>query len=382
VSRVLLVTNVFPPQIGGPATFIAELANGLARAGHLVTVVCTSASPREDSDARRPYRVCRAHGGRQIALEARTRLLLVREMLRHRIILVNGLDAPASMIARGLGKRYVLKVVGDTVWETSRNMGLTTASIDEFQDIPLSDSYLRRVARRRALALERAARIIVPSEYLRGLVVKWGVNPSKVVVVRNGVTVSSPTLTGGDDVRIDAFRIVFCGRLTNWKGVETLLLAVARLPGVTATVVGDGPELPLAATLATQLGIAGRVTFTGRLPHDDVKRVMAQSHVLVLVSLYEGLSHTLLEACSLGIPCITSDCGGNPEVITSDINGYVVPYGDVEQLAKAIDKIAGDATLRHRLGEGSRQIAARFTMAETVRHTADVLMGGVVTGRS
>jgi glycosyltransferase involved in cell wall biosynthesis len=206
------------------------------------------------------------------------------------------------------------------------------------------------------------------------------VEPSRVVVVRNGVTPSPHQPDTSLNGPADTIRLVFCGRLTNWKGIETLLLAVARLPHVTATVVGDGPELPLATALAAQLGVAGRVTFAGRLPHDEVKRVMALSHVLVLVSSYEGLSHTLLEACSLGVPCITSDCGGNPEVVAPNVNGFVVPYGDVGELTKAIDNLRADTALRGRLSRGAIETAAKFSMAETVRRTAAVLVGAAADG--
>jgi len=132
MASVLLVTNIFPPQIGGPATFIDRLGHSLAGRGHDVSVVCSSET-RDISDAQRPFTVQRVSVASRERYEVLVRLRLALEMARHRLVFVNGLERYVAQVNRALRRRYVLKIVGDTVWETARNRGLTALSIDEFQ---------------------------------------------------------------------------------------------------------------------------------------------------------------------------------------------------------------------------------------------------------
>src|SRR5262245_54948524 len=130
MSKVLLVTNIFPPQIGGPATFIDRLAHTLAERDHRVTVVCSSADRRDPADDERPFAVRRVSTAHRERYEVLVRARLAIEMARHRLIFVNGLERYVSDVNRALHRRYILKIVGDAVWETARNRGITDLSID------------------------------------------------------------------------------------------------------------------------------------------------------------------------------------------------------------------------------------------------------------
>src|SRR5262249_54801966 len=150
--------------------------------------------------------------------------------------------------------------------------------------------------RRRAAALRQARCVVTPSRYLRDLVVGWGVSAAKVAVIPNGVEDDFVSLEPPEPRRDGRLRALFVGRLTNWKGVETLLLAARNRPEVEVAIVGDGPERASLCGLADQLGLDGRVSFLGRLDRAQTREEMRRAHVLVLTSLYEGHSHTLLEA--------------------------------------------------------------------------------------
>jgi glycosyltransferase involved in cell wall biosynthesis len=375
MASVLLVTNIFPPQIGGPATFIDRLGHSLAERGHDVSVVCSSAAARDVRDAQRPFTVQRVSVASRERYEVLVRLRLALEMARHRLVFVNGLERYVAEVNRALCRRYVLKIVGDTVWETARNRGLTTLSIDEFQvDAHSQRQFAADIEMRNAWV--RAARhVVVPSEYLRRLVEGWGVASDRITVVRNG-TDCTPAVAAGTRTSAQRLRALFVGRLTNWKGVETLLLAARELPMVQLEIAGDGPEWPHLVELSAQLGLGDRVVFSGRLPADDVRRAMARAHVLVLTSLYEGLSHTVLEAMAAGVPCIVSACGGNEEIVSHGRNGLVVPPQDVARLVEALCRLASDEGLRASLAAGAKDTAGAFDLAETVARTERVLLNG------
>ena len=376
MSKVLLVTNIFPPEIGGPATFIDRLAHSLAGRDHRVTVVCSSQGTRHASDRERPFTVRRVNVASRERYEVLVRARLAVEMARHRLIFVNGLERYVAEVNRITRRPYVLKIVGDTVWETARNRGMTTLSIDDFQVDPAAQARFGADIQTRNACVAAARQIVVPSEYLRRLVEGWGVSRERIAVVQNG-TIATDVAAPPERSRRERFRALFVGRLTNWKGVETLLLAARDVPDLELEIVGDGPEWPHLVELSAQLGLGERAIFRGRLSAPDVRHAMSQAHALVLTSLYEGLSHTLLEAFAAGLPCIVSDRGGNEEVVSDGRNGVIVPAQNVGSLARALRSLAEDEPWRRRLAAAALDTARVFDLSNTVSRTEHLLLNGI-----
>lgn len=371
----LLVTNIFPPDIGGPATFIDQLAHALARAGHRVTVVCTSQQPKVQEDQQRPFRVRRIPRRNPLEYHIRLRITLLGELAGHRRCLINGLEDDAAPLARRMRCKYLVKIVGDKAWEQGRNRGTVCDSIDAFQTHADPPADLAAIRSRRSAWLTHAQGVIVPSQYLRGLVRGWGIPDERIHVILNGVPLESYVKQGPAGRNGPTLRVAFVGRLTNWKGVETLLLALAQTEQVEAEIIGDGPSAPMLRGLAAQLGLGDRARFTGRLDAAAVREHLARTHGLVLTSSYEGLSHTLLEAGAHGLPCITSDCGGNPEVIRDGDNGLLVPYGDVAALAAALAQLRDDEPCRQCMAARAHEMVRRFDFEQTVTQTSELLCG-------
>jgi glycosyltransferase involved in cell wall biosynthesis len=374
-SQVLLITDIFPPDIGGPATFIEQLAGRLARAGHTVTVVCTAAQVQEPSDEKRPYRVRRlARRPPSLPHRVGVRAALASEVLRNRHVFTNGLEYPTYQVCSLLRRQYVLKVVGDGAWEAARNKGLTKVSIDDFQRQPPDSAAVQTLLVKRTRFALGARQVITPSAYLRRLVLGWGVLPERVTTVYNGVPLlnyanAQPRRRSGAELHA-----VYVGRLASWKGVDTLLRALPGLTHVRATIIGDGPEEAALKRLANDMRLGPAVAFAGRQPQALVRQQLQQADVLVLASEYEGLSHVLLEAGALGLPCIASDRGGNPEVVQSGSNGLLVPYGSVAALRAALSQLQSDETLRFRLACQAKTLSTRFDFEKTIAGTVEMLL--------
>lgn len=374
--RILLVTNIFPPIIGGPATFIDGLAHELAARGDDVTVVCSSEGTGDEDDSSRPFRVIRCDIRNRYVYEVRVRAVLARELATHRTVLVNGLETYVEPIARRLRRRYVLKVVGDPVWETARNQGLTMLQFDEFQArAAAADVRTRQAVAARSRYLSLASTVVTPSHYLSDVVAGWGVPRERLRTIPNGAVLREapvpPARRPGAPLDV-----VFVGRLTNWKGIETAVLALRYVADVHLTVIGSGPEAPLLNALTAQLGLAESVTFTGRLSHKATAARVAAAHVLLLPSCYEGLSHTLLEAGERAVPVIASDIGGNRALITSGVDGLLVPYGDPVMLAAAVRSMRDDDESRRRLGSALRQTVEKHSFDDTTSAFAALLRAG------
>ena len=164
---------------------------------------------------------------------------------------------------------------------------------------------------------------------------------------------------GAEDVAIGSV-----GLLWRAKGQEHLLRALARLQDVVVFLVGSGADEKPLRDLAVDLGITGRVRFLGW--RDDVRQLLQAVDLYVQPSLTEGLPLAVVEAGAAGLPIVASDVGGIPEIITHGANGLLVPPGDPQALAQAIQKLIEDPRMARRLGDAASQAAFERFSAEAM----------------
>jgi glycosyltransferase involved in cell wall biosynthesis len=161
------------------------------------------------------------------------------------------------------------------------------------------------------------------------------------------------------------------GRLAPWKGQDVFLRAFATVaagvPGLEARVIGaalfgEDDYAGRLRRLAQDLGIGDRVTFTGFVA--DVARELSDLDILVHASvLPEPFGNVIVEGLAEGVPVVASDAGGPAEIITDEVNGLLVPPGDVAALAGALHRLIADAGLRARLSAAGPGRAADFQPA-------------------
>ena len=133
----------------------------------------------------------------------------------------------------------------------------------------------------------------------------------------------------------------------------------------TVWLAGDGPERAALEAQSRRLGLATRVHFLGS--RDDVFGLMRSADLVVLPSLRKGHPLALLEALSLGRPCVASRVGGIPEIVESGRTGLLVPPGDPSALAEALSRLCLDRALRAELGDAAaRDAKGRFDVRRTV----------------
>jgi glycogen synthase len=177
-------------------------------------------------------------------------------------------------------------------------------------------------------------------------------------------------------------RVLFVGRLAPQKGVGTLVAAASLLkhPSAQILLVGDGPERSKLEQEAKRLGVGDRVRFEGFFAHERLPAVLAHADLLVLPSLYEELGTVLLEAMQTGLPVVASKTGGIPDVIEDGVNGLLVPPGEPEALARAIDRVLADRPLAHRLSEGAQEQGKDYDWEVLAGRVLQVYQG-VTAGR-
>lgn len=222
-----------------------------------------------------------------------------------------------------------------------------------------------------------ASRLITVSEFDRQLALQTRVaDPNRIVTVHNGMPDVAPDLRA--DPRRTPPRIVMVARFEPQKDHATLIRA---LGGLTAQLweldlVGEGPGMPAMRALAAELGIADRIRFLGQ--RMDVQRLLGAAQIATLITNWEGLPLSILEAMRAGLPVVASDVGGIAETIREGESGYLVRRGAVDQVRDRIGRLLLDPALRGRFGHAGRSLYERqFTLEHCVTRTLAVYRSAV-----
>ncbi len=339
--KLVIATPLYPPEIGGPATYAKLLYEGLPEKGIEVELV-------KFSDIRHLSKLIRHYAYyRRVLAAARTAdVVLALDPV--------SVGLPAMRAAKSAGKPFVVKIVGDYAWEQGQQRFGVTETLDEFvktKNVPFQVRVFRWIQTRVA---QSAVKIIVPSEYLKGIVSTWmhpfgydeASNPSeKIEVIYNGVEVLSPTIPVN---RPSGFLIVSSGRRVPWKGFEAIERVVLR-------------EREWHCFIASGLSRA------------DALGWVKSADVFVLNSTYEGFAHTLLEAMMLGTPVIATDAGGNAELVEDGVTGLLVPPGDDEKLYAALKRVASDPAAARERAQTALIRSERFSIEAMLARTVNTL---------
>lgn len=364
--KLVVAAPLYPPESGGPATYAALLEAELPAQG-VEVVLCKFSSVRGYPPIVRHlvyfFQVLSAgkHADAILALDP----------------VSTGL--PSVLAARILRKPFFVKIVGDYAWEQGTQRFGVLDSLDAFvkhKPNALFVVLLQKIQRWVALS---AKKIIVPSSYLKSIVVAWEIPASRIEVVHNAVPRSSIGTVPSSVAALSRPLIVSVGRLVPWKGMGGVIEAIEKVREtipVSLAIVGSGPEEEMLRTKAkAKLGNA--CVLTGVLSHEETLAAIAHADIFVLNSSYEGLSHLLIEALSLGKPIVTTSVGGNPELITHGENGLLVRSGDCKALAEAIQALLIDTPLRTRMAESARTSAERFSVSALIESTSALLKKNV-----
>ena len=360
--RVLIVTGIFPPDIGGPATHASDLRDELDARGHKPFVLTLWDGPVFEASRG----IARFPRSWAVPVRmARVTAWIAEAAKRFDVVYATGMHAEAVAGARMAGVPSVVKIVGDPVWERARRLGLTDAGFGDFLMAgPSRDPRLAAMRWMRDASLRHASAVVTPSRYLADVVETWLGGPSDVTVIPNGARVPS-TVTGPTAREGGPLRLVYVGRLIVLKRVERLIEAVAKTDGWTLEVVGSGPEVDRLRSVAGE-----RVRFAGDLDHVETLRRIAGADALGLASETEGLPHVAIEALAVGTPVISPPVGGLPEVVMDEESGLLVPGGSAAAIGDALARMRDEDGLRLRLREG----ALRAGEAWRFEATADRLL--------
>jgi glycosyltransferase involved in cell wall biosynthesis len=344
--RILITSPIFPPDLGGPATYVPSLATWLTERGHQVTVVCFCSDPDPQGW---PFKVVAIPRAWMPLRYLRHFLAVLRELRHAELLYINEhLAFLVALAGRLTGKRMVIRVMVDSTWEITHRLGWHRDTITDYQfkTYGWRVAWTRRIQR---LWWSWVDRIITPSNFLRNIVLGYGVNPQRVELIHNAYHGPSEFEPSRDACRerlgLPPGRVVLLSicRLMIWKGVDGLIRALQQLPeNHHLYVAGDGDQELAWKKVADDLGLSERVHFLGNVPHGELMAWIRAADCFLLNSQYEGLSHTLLEVMWLGLPAAVSDVCGNPELIEDRVNGRTFAPHDIDGIVAAIRDLLAD----------------------------------------
>ena len=355
--KVVVVSGIWPPDPGGPASHAPALAEFLHRRGHAVEVVTTA----DATPAARAYPV--QWVSRRSALRHVRCALLVRSGARGAdVVYATSMIRRAAIGSRLAGRPLVVKLVSDEVFERATRSGRYEGTLDEFQRV--GGARTRFLRRTRTAALRHARHVFCPSAYLRDVALGWGLVQEHVSVLPNPAP-PIPKLPARDELRaelqLEGHVLAFAGRLGPQKALGVAIEAVAAVPEVTLVMAGDGPDRAALEARVSELGLEDRARFLGSVSREQVLRLFRAADASVLSSAWENFPHTVVEALAVGCPLIATAVGGVPEVVRDGENGLLVPPNDASALAAAIRRFFEDDELRRRLAEVAPQSVAAYT---------------------
>ena len=357
--RPLKILHVLRSPVGGLFRHVIDLARAQAARGHQVGIVADSSTGGARADAafatlsgQLALGLTRVPMSRHVGLSDLSAQRHVAQRARDTgADVLHGHGAKGGAYARLCGGRIIRVYTphgGSLHYSRGSPAGLLYLTLEQ-------------------VLMARTELFLFESRYGRDVFsAKIGTPRSLVRVVHNGVTAGEFTEVAAQE---DATNVVFIGELRLLKGVDVLLEALALLARdrpVTATIVGDGPDVGQFHTQVERLGLNASTRFVGPLPAREAFKL---GRLLVAPSRAESLPYIILEAAAAAVPLITTNVGGIPEVFGPQAS-RLVPPGDAPALARAIAAALADpATLRTETLTLRTRVQAEFSadvMADAV----------------
>jgi glycosyltransferase involved in cell wall biosynthesis len=358
--RVLIVSGIWPPDVGGPASHCPEFGRFLLARGHEVRAV-TSAGPEGAESSGFPLTACRRDRPRLVRMAAGA--LTVAAAARWPDVVYSSGLYYKSMLAATLNRvPLVVKLTTDPAYERSRSLGIFSGEIAAFQR-PHTGAAIRYLKLVRRTMLSRAVQVVIPSRYLAEIALGWGLPAERVTVVPNPAPPVG-RIASREELRrrlgVNGATFVFAGRLVPAKHLPLAVAALRHVPGARLVIIGDGPERQRLKEVIMQAGLDGRVVLKGALPRSEAIEWLRAADAAVLSSAWENFPHAAVEALAVGTPVVATAVGGVPEVIETGVNGILVPRGDERALAEAMRSVTMDAELLARLRDGVAATVGRY----------------------
>ena len=347
--RVLVTVGIFPPDIGGPATFVPKIAKYFQDELNYEIEILTL-SDNKNSNINDDFSVKRIDRNLPIIYRWLKTIFTIYKLGKNKdLIFVNGLGTEATIANIFLNKKIIRKIVGDPVWERAYSKAKISESFDEFQvkNYGFSISFQKKV---RSFSIKKSDIIVTPSQHLKNFILNLGFK-NKIEIINNGVFIPEENTNIFTN---DQINITIVSRLVSHKNIKKIIRAISDLndPLIYLNIIGDGPELNQLQKISLESKNKDNIIFHGKLNRDDINHIFLKSDIYIQASNYEGLPHSLLEAMSYGIPVLCTPVGECKEILGNEDRGYILDLPVSKNNIKSkISQIIGEKDIANKKGE-------------------------------
>ena len=344
-----MTVGIFPPDIGGPATFVPKIAKYFQDELNYEIEILTL-SDNKNSNINNDFSVKRIDRNLPIIYRWLKTIFTIYKLGKNKdLIFVNGLGTEATIANIFLKKKIIRKIVGDPVWERAYSKAKISESFDEFQikNYGFSISLQKKV---RSFSIKKSDIVVTPSQHLKNFILNLGFK-NKIEIINNGVFIPEENTNIFTN---DQINITIVSRLVSHKNIEKIIRAISDLnnPLIYLNIIGDGPELNQLQKISLESNNKDNIIFHGKLNRDDINHIFLKSDIYIQASNYEGLPHSLLEAMSYGIPVLCTPVGECKEILGNEDRGYILDLPVSKNNIKSkIIEIIGEKNIANKKGE-------------------------------
>ena len=319
--NILITAGIFPPDIGGPASFVPKISNFLIENGHNVKIICLAEV--ENNHTEDNLDVIRIKRSNSLPIRwVKTIYQIVKNGKKSDLIFVNGLGMESTIANLILKKQLIRKIVGDPVWERAYNQKKTTESFDEFQDN--KHSFLIEVQKLlRNWSINSAETVITPSNHLKSFVSGLGFS-NKVLKINNGVDITD--IKRANESKVD-INLIIISRLVVQKNINIVIEAMKMLENknLKLSIIGEGGEFSKLESAIHDLNLQNRVQLLGKIDNNKISQFLLTADIFIQASDYEGLPHSVLEAINYEVPILSTEAGGCKDLLNDGERGFIIP---------------------------------------------------------
>ena len=347
--RVLVTVGIFPPDIGGPATFVPKIAKYFQDELNYEIEILTL-SDNKNSNIKDDFSVKRIDRNLPIIYRWLKTIFTIYKLGKNKdLIFVNGLGTETTIANIFLKKKIIRKIVGDPVWERAYSKAKISESFDEFQvkNYGFSISLQKKV---RSFSIKKSDIVVTPSQHLKNFILNLGFK-NKIEIINNGVFIPEENTNIFTN---DQINITIVSRLVSHKNIEKIIRAISDLndPLIYLNIIGDGPELNQLQKISLESNNKDNIIFHGKLNRDEINHIFLNSDIYIQASNYEGLPHSLLEAMSYGIPVLCTPVGECKEILGNEDRGYLLDLPVSKNNIKSkISEIIGEKDIANNKGK-------------------------------
>ena len=319
--NILITVGIFPPDIGGPASFVPKISDFLIENGHNVKIICLSEVGNINTEDN--FDVIRIKRSNNLPIRwIKTIYQIVKNGRRSDLIFVNGLGVESAIANLILQKQLIRKIVGDPVWERAYNKKRITESFDDFQIN--KHSFLIEVQKLlRNWSINSAEIVITPSDHLKSFVSGIGYS-KKILKINNGVNITD--INRANESKAD-INLIIISRLVVQKNINIVIEAMKLLDNknLKLSIIGEGGEFSKLESTIHDLNLQNQVQLLGKIDNNKISQFLLTADIFIQASDYEGLPHSVLEAINYGVPILSTETGGCKDLLNDGERGFIIP---------------------------------------------------------